>query len=185
MNYEGSIIWNKRALICLRRKRVRVRIFVKQCHLTLWRIMMVSVLFVSMRIIVLLFISFSVYAKDYGNVTVTEVTSIYDADTFRVNIEGYPPIVGERISIRLLGIDAPEIKGKCESEKIKAREAKQYTVQALRSAKSIELRNVQRGKYFRILANVIIDGQSLGEGLIKAGHARTYNIGKRMGWCSE
>jgi len=125
----------------------------------------------------------SVSAKDYGNVTVSEVTSIYDADTFRVNIEGYPPIVGERISIRVLGIDAPEIRGKCESEKIKAREAKQYTVQALRSAKTIELRNIQRGKYFRILADVYVDGDNLAERLIKVGHARVYDGGKRLGWC--
>jgi len=127
--------------------------------------------------------SFSVHAKDYGTITVSEVTSIYDADTFRVNIEGYPPIAGERVPVRVLGIDAPEIRGKCEEEKVKAREAKQFTVQALRSAKTIELRNIQRGKYFRILADVYIDGKSLAEGLIKAGHARVYDGGKRMGWC--
>ncbi len=75
-----------------------------------------------MRLIILIFclLSFSIHAKDYGNVTVSEVTSIYDADTFRVNIDGYPPIVGERIPVRVLGVDAPELRGKCESEKIKA-----------------------------------------------------------------
>jgi len=35
--------------------------------------------------------------KQYGSVIVSEVTSIYDADTFRVNIKGYPPIASERI----------------------------------------------------------------------------------------
>ena len=54
--------------------------------------------------VAVIFISFSCYAKDYGNVTVSEVTSIYDADTFTVNIEGYPPIVGERIPVRLLSL---------------------------------------------------------------------------------
>ena len=138
-----------------------------------------------MRILILIFslLSFSIHAKDYGNVTVSEVTSIYDADTFTVNIEGYPPIVGERIAVRLLGVDTPEIKGKCESEKIKAREAKQFTVQAIRSAKTIELRNIQRGKYFRILANVYLDGNNLANSLIQSGHARAYDGGKRLGWC--
>ena len=96
-------------------------------------------------LICLILISPSLHAKEYGNITVKEVTSIYDADTFRVNIEGYPSIVGERIPVRVLGVDAPELRGKCESEKIKARVAKQFTVQALRSAKTIELRNMQRG----------------------------------------
>ena len=138
-----------------------------------------------MRLFILLLclLSFSVTAKDYGNATVSEVTSIYDADTFRVNISGYPPIIGERMPIRVLGVDAPEIRGKCESEKIKAREAKQFTVQALRSAKTIELRNMQRGRYFRILANVYVDGKNLADGLIKSGHARPYDGGKRLGWC--
>lgn len=136
-----------------------------------------------LAIILLCFLSFTVSAKDYGNITVSEVTSIYDADTFRVNIKGYPSIVGERIPIRVLGVDAPELRGKCESEKIKAREAKQFTVEALRSGKVVELRNIQRGKYFRILADVYIDGKSLADDLIKSGHARVYDGGKRLGWC--
>ena len=59
-----------------------------------------------------LLLSYPVQAKDYGTVTISEITSIYDADTFRVNIRDYPPIVGERVSIRVNGVDAPEIRGK-------------------------------------------------------------------------
>ena len=139
-----------------------------------------------MRFIIFLlcFVSLNVQSKDYGNIVVTEVTSIYDADTFRANIKDYPPIVGERISIRVNGIDAPEIRGKCESEKIAAQKAKQFTVEALRSAKAVELRNIERGKYFRILADVYTDGKNLAEDLIKSGHARAYDGGKRLGWCN-
>lgn len=76
-------------------------------------------------------------AKDvsYGNAKVLEVTSIYDGDTFRVNIEGFPPIVGEHIPIRINGIDTPELRGKCDKEKQQARLAKQFTVERLRAAK--------------------------------------------------
>ena len=52
-------------------------------------------------------IASALHAKEYGDVEISEVTSIYDADTFRVNIEGYPPIVGKSISIRVNGVDAP------------------------------------------------------------------------------
>ncbi|MFK5949704.1 MAG: thermonuclease family protein [Methylococcales bacterium] len=142
-----------------------------------------------LRILLILIIPLSAFAgikdKTYGSVIVAEVTSIYDADTFRVNIQDYPPIVGEHMSIRVLGIDAPEIRGKCESEKKRARQAKQFTVQALRSAKIIELRNIKRGKYFRLLANVYVDGQNLAQQLINAGHARPYDGGKRAGWCNR
>lgn len=98
-------------------------------------------------------------------------------------MKAYPPIIGERVPVRVLGVDTPELKGKCDSEKQLARQAKQFTVQALRSAKTVELRNIQRGKYFRILADVYVDGKNLADSLIKAGHARAYDGGKRLSWC--
>ena len=87
------------------------------------------------------------------------------------------------MSIRANGFDAPEIKGKCESEKTAARKAKQLTVKTLRNAKVIELKNMRRGKYFRIIADVYADGVSLTKTHLTAGTARPYYGGKRKGWC--
>jgi len=136
-------------------------------------------------IIVCVFIPSLVVAGDqqYGHIQITDVTSIYDADTFRVNISSWPEIIGKRVPVRVLGIDAPEIRGKCETEKKMARQAKQFTVAALRKGKEIVLHDIQRGKYFRILARVSIDGQDLGRQLIQAGLARAYDGGTRQGWC--
>lgn len=136
--------------------------------------------------LLLISITFHINAKpkEYGNIIVSEITSIYDADTFRVNIKGFPPIVGQHMPIRVLGIDAPEIRGKCKNEKELARKAKKVTVEILRNAKIIELHNMKRGKYFRILAQVIVDGKNLGQLLIKSGHARSYSGGARLGWCN-
>ena len=139
-------------------------------------------------IILLLFTSqcFAVSLKDtsYGSVIVSEITSIYDADTFRVNIKDWPGVVGKRMSVRVNGIDAPEIRGKCKEEKRLARLAKQFTVQLLRSGKVIELRNIKRGKYFRLLADVYIDNVSLSEALIKSHLARVYDGGTKLSWCN-
>jgi len=121
--------------------------------------------------------------KQFGNVYISEVTSIYDADTFRVNITGWPDVIGKHMSIRVLGVDAPEIRGKCDAEKKAARLAKQFTVEKLRQASVIELRNIKRGKYFRILADVYVDNENLADALIKTQHGRPYNGGKRQGWC--
>lgn len=121
--------------------------------------------------------------KNFGSAVVADVTSIYDADTFRVNVDGWPAIIGERVPVRVNGIDAPEIRGKCEEEKRAARDAKQFTVSMLRGAKRIELSDIRRGKYFRILADVLVDGSSLAAALIDAGHARPYDGGTRSGWC--
>ena len=126
----------------------------------------------------------SLSSKNYGSVIVTEVTSIYDGDTFRVNIKQYEDIVGYRMGIRVNGIDTPEIRGKCESEKVLARQAKQITVKILREAKVIELRNMKRGKYFRIVADVYADGKNLGDILIEKKLAVAYDGGTKMkDWC--
>ena len=139
----------------------------------------------TLLILLITSLSFTLYAKDksFGDAKVLDITSIYDGDTFRANIKGYPAIVGEHMSIRINGIDTPELRGKCDKEKQLARKAKQFTVEHLRSAKSITLKNIKRGKYFRLIADVYIDGVSLGEQLIKQGHAVKY-IGKtKKQWC--
>ncbi|NVK25940.1 MAG: thermonuclease family protein [Gammaproteobacteria bacterium] len=133
-----------------------------------------------------LIFSLSVGAKQtYGSAVVSEVVSIYDGDTFRVNLDGYNDIIGKNIPIRLNGVDTPEMRGKCQQEKDLARAAKQFTVAKLRAAKKIELRNMMRGKYFRIAADVYVDGISLGQMLIDNDHAIKYSGGKKVkDWCS-
>ncbi len=122
--------------------------------------------------------------KTYKSVTVSEVTSIYDGDTFRANIKEYPELIGYRIAIRVNGIDTPEMRGKCQQEKVLARKAKEFTVTALRGAKKIELHNMKRGKYFRIVADVYVDGVNLTEGLIEAKLGVAYDGGtKQKDWC--
>ncbi|MEQ3513632.1 thermonuclease family protein [Pseudoalteromonas sp. BZB3] len=111
------------------------------------------------------------------------VTSIYDGDTFKVNLKEVPAIFGENLSIRIAKIDTPELRGKCDQEKILARKAKQFTAGRLRKSKSIILKNPERGKYFRVIAEVYVDGQNLGEELLKEGLAVKYDGGKRKNWC--
>ena len=126
----------------------------------------------------------SINSKNFGSATVSEVTSIYDGDTFRANIAGWPDIIGERIPIRIKGIDTPELRGKCQQEKILARKAKQITVEMLRNAKVIELRNMHRGKYFRIVADVYANGKNVAKELVNRGLAVLYDGGrKNKDWC--
>jgi len=144
---------------------------------------------VRLLLVITLLCNLSLYAealsnKNYGNTLVSEVTSIYDGDTFRANLAGYPEIIGYRIGIRVNGIDTPEMRGKCQKEKDLARKAKQFAVTKLRSAKKIELRNMKRGKYFRIVADVYVDNRNLGTLLIENHLAVPYDGGhKAKDWC--
>jgi len=54
----------------------------------------------------------------------------------------------------------------------------------LKDAEQINLKNMERGKYFRIAADVYVDGESLADMLIEAGMAVKYDGGKKTHkWC--
>ena len=140
-----------------------------------------------MKKLLLLILSLGVYsvqaAPEYGTVTVSKVISVYDGDTFRVDIDSLPPIVGKNIPIRLNGVDTPEIQGKCQYEKDLALKARDCVRNKLANAKEIKLTKLQRGKYFRVVADVMIDGVSLEQELLQNKLAYNYTGGKKSSWC--
>lgn len=111
----------------------------------------------------------------------------YDADTITFDIPGVHPLLGKRAKIRVFGIDTPELKTKDACEKKKAIYAKKLVQQKLKKASTIHLTDLSRGKYFRIVANVIVDGQSLGEFLLQKGLAQEYYGGQKpqQNWCAS
>ena len=135
-------------------------------------------------IFVVLALSISANAKpQYGSLSVSKVNSVYDGDTFRVDIDVLPPIIGKNIAIRVNGVDTPEIRGKCQYENNLALEARDFVRDKLSNAKEIKLTNLQRGKYFRVVANVLVDGVSLEQELLDNELAYRYDGGKKLSWC--
>lgn len=109
----------------------------------------------------------------------------YDADTVTVDIPNIHPLLGEKIPVRVNGIDSPEVKGKSSCEKEAAKEAQQLVEALLKKASRIDLNNVRRDKYFRIGADITADGQSIKELLLKHKLAYEYE-GKAkplVDWC--
>jgi endonuclease YncB( thermonuclease family) len=135
-------------------------------------------------LLLIILVVLPVQAKpQYGTVTVSKVISVYDGDTFRVNIDSLAPIVGKNIPIRVNGVDTPEIRGKCQYEKNLALKARDFVRGKLANAKEIKLTNLQRGKYFRVVANVLVDGVSLEQELLDNKLAYEYSGGKKLSWC--
>ena len=114
---------------------------------------------------ILFFLLLSSYstAKSFGDYQNPIYVRNYDGDTITFNLPNLHPIIGEKISVRVNGIDTPEIKGNCEKEKYKAQQAKEMVAEILKDAEQITLKNMERGKYFRIAADVLIDGEDLGD----------------------
>ena len=119
--------------------------------------------------------------KTYGNMRVTDIISVYDGDTFRCNIEG-PAIIAQNIGVRVYGIDTPEIRSESSETKALALKARDFAALKLRQAQVVELINMRRGKYFRIVTEVWVDGQNLGQMLLDAGLAKPYYGGRKPLW---
>lgn len=109
----------------------------------------------------------------------------YDADTITVSIDNTHPLIGDKIGVRVRGVDSPEIKGNLPCEKETARTAKRLIENILSNGKRIDLENVGRDKYFRILADVKVDNVDLKDILLKNKLAYAYDGGTKehRNWC--
>ena len=100
-------------------------------------------------------------SKLYPDVKVSRLIRVIDGDTFVCDIDEHSAIAGKNISIRLRGINTPELRSGNPEERKSANLEKQRLSDLLTNARVIELRNIDRDKYFRIDADVYIDGEPL------------------------
>ena len=103
----------------------------------------------------------------------------YDGDTSFFTIPNTHPLLGEKIGVRLARVDAPHVRGTCDEEKAAAYEARDALVERLRQATVIDLREVERGKHFRLVGEVIADGENMSDLLLAVGLAWPYDGGTR------
>lgn len=97
---------------------------------------------------------------------------IVDGDTFRLGSE----------RVRIFNIDAPELHGRCDAERLLALAAKERLAVILTSGQP-DLDRKGRDRYGRTLAYVRVSGADVGEMLIVAHLAWPWQ-GRRHDWCS-
>ena len=129
--------------------------------------------------------SLPAWAGTYGSFKGVIFHGCYAGDTCTFTIPGVHPLLGQKIKVRIRGIDTPEIRSKCEWEKVLAVRTRDFLIALLRESPRVDLVDVGRGKYFRIVATVIAHGVDVGKVMIDKGWARPYGGGKRKAWCSE
>jgi micrococcal nuclease len=132
-------------------------------------------------IVLLLAVPVLSQAEDLPNV---QWLNCYDGDTCAFNVL-LPAVFGTDIGVRLSGIDAPEIVGKCAQEKSLALVARDFLQSQVKAAKKVLLQNVFRDKYFRIEAVVLADAINLNQLMVQKGYAVLYSgAGPRHDWCA-
>jgi len=88
------------------------------------------------------------------------------------------------VRVRIRGIDAPEMRGRCSAERQAAISARDRLRRFIAN-KPVFLTNIKGGKYFgRVLANVRVNsGVNMQEALLASGLVRPYRGKKRKSWC--
>ena len=112
------------------------------------------------------------------------VVRVVDGDTVNVTVAIWPDLT-VAASIRILGLDTPELKGKCDSERTLAQKAKEMSASLMPVGSQITITRISADKFGgRYDADVMLaSGEMLNDKLIGAGLARAYAGGKRAGWC--
>lgn len=107
-----------------------------------------------------------------------------DGDTLRADVPIWPDTLVD-VSIRVLGVDTPELRGACAAEKDLAQKAKAFTDAWLQANGPVVIDRVKPDKYQGRFDAVVTgkDGASLAEALIQSGLGRPYAGGTRAGWC--
>lgn len=114
------------------------------------------------------------------------VVRVVDGDTIQVAARIW---LGQEVTtaVRVIGVDTPELKGKCAAEREKAQAAKAFVEKLLPAGATVLLVDVRHDKYGdRVLAKVgLKDGAYLADVLIGEGLARPYAGDSRKPWCEE
>lgn len=116
-----------------------------------------------------------------ANITTGRVVKVYDGDTITVatnNVNGHVSDTFYRFSVRIRGIDCPEIRTKNATEKECAKIAKKAVIDTVYH-KIVTLTNVSYDKYGRILADVSIGDVSVSKMLLDKRLAVSYNGGTK------
>ena len=113
-------------------------------------------------------------------ITQGKVIKVYDGDT--ITVAARLPYKGSllyRFSVRLNGIDTPEIRGKNEDEKQCAQLAKKALSDII-LGKTVQLREVKTEKYGRLLADVYFGNLCLNKWMIEEKYAVEYDGGTKI-----
>lgn len=102
-----------------------------------------------------------------------KVVKVYDGDTLTVGAILYE--VAYRFSVRLNGIDTPELKGPHKEKAILARDE----LSKLVMNQVVHLKNVGTEKYGRLLADVYFGDIHVNQWMKDKGHAVEYHGGKK------
>lgn len=122
-----------------------------------------------------------------GKTYTANITRVIDGDTVAFEAKWLPDPLKKELSIRVFGVDTPEkgFRAKCPIENKRGHDASDFTTSMVKNANDRKVVLMDWDKYGgRVLGDVILDGKSLRDELIKSGYAREYYGAAKTSWCN-
>lgn len=131
----------------------------------------------------LLAVSGALAAEEVAGPVQADVVRVIDGDTIEISAQVW---LGLRLTshVRIRGIDTPELRGECASEKAMAAQARDRLTRL--AGASISIAHIADDKYAgRVIADAAAaDGTDLRDAMLASGLARPYDGGTRGDWCA-
>jgi len=115
-----------------------------------------------------------------------KILRVSDGDTIVIAAPYLPPPLKPELAVRIYGVDTPEKghRAQCAQELQKAQMASNYTKQFVTQSGKIQVTLYSWDKFGgRVLGDIIVNGQSVRNGLIANGLAREYYGEAKQSWC--
>jgi len=110
-----------------------------------------------------------------------------DGDTIVITASYLPALLKPELGVRIFGVDTPEksFRAKCESEKVRGEQASVFVKDVIAGTKKHQVVLYDWDKFGgRVLGDILLDGMSLRDLLIKNSFARAYFGDAKQSWCN-
>jgi endonuclease YncB( thermonuclease family) len=115
-----------------------------------------------------------------------KILRVSDGDTIVIAAPYLPAPLKPELAVRIYGVDTPEKghRAQCAQEDQKAQLASNYTKQMIAQGVKIQVTLYAWDKFGgRVLGDILVNGQSVRNGLIANGLAREYYGDAKQSWC--
>jgi endonuclease YncB( thermonuclease family) len=115
-----------------------------------------------------------------------QIIRVSDGDTIVIAAPFLPKPLKPELAVRIFGVDTPEKghRAQCPAEAQRGELASQYTKQLVSSGQKFQVTLYAWDKFGgRVLGDIIVNGQSVRQGLIANGFAREYYGEAKQSWC--
>jgi endonuclease YncB( thermonuclease family) len=116
-----------------------------------------------------------------------QIIRVSDGDTIVIAAPFLPKPLKPELAVRIYGVDTPEKghRAQCPKENERALVASKFTTQVIQSHPKHQVIIYGWDKFGgRILGDILVNGQSIRQGLITNGLAREYYGDAKQSWCN-